>query len=58
MNALIVKDKPINGILWTKVLPYSKELEDLLQRTVESGQTIVHNPNFDLDEYKASPNFV
>ena len=51
MNVLIVKNKPINGILWTKVLPYSKELEDLLQRTVESGQTIVHNPNFDLDEY-------
>ena len=58
MNALIVKNKPINGILWTKVLPYSKELEDLLQRTKKSGQTFVHNPNFDLDEYKASPNFV
>lgn len=33
MNALIVKDKPINGILWTKVLPYSQELKELLQRT-------------------------
>ena len=58
MNVLIVKNKPINGILWTKVLPYSKELEDLLQRTKKSGQTIVHDSNFDLDEYKASPDFV
>lgn len=58
MNALIVKNKPINGILWTKVLPYSKELEDLLQRTKKSGQTIVHDSDFDLDEYKASPDFV
>ena len=58
MNAFIVKNKPINGILWTKVLPYSKELEDLLQRTKKSGQTIVHDSDFDLDEYKASPDFV
>ena len=58
MNVLIVKNKPINGILWTKVLPYSKELEDLLQRTKKNGQTIVHDSNFDLDEYKASPDFV
>ena len=58
MNALIVKDKPINGILWTKVLPYSEQLEDLLQRTRKSGQTITHDSDFDLDEYKASPDFV
>lgn len=58
MNVLIVKDKPINGILWTKVLPYSQELEELLQRTKKSGQTIAHNSDFDLDEYKASPDFV
>ena len=58
MNALIVKDKPINGILWTKILPYSEQLEELLQRTKKSGQTIVHDSNFDLDEYKASPDFV
>lgn len=58
MNALIVKDKPINGILWTKVLPYSEQLEELLQRTKKSGQTIVHNPDFNLDEYKASPDFI
>lgn len=58
MNALIVKDKPINGILWTKVLPYSEQLEDLLQRTMDCGQTIVHDSDFDLDEYKASPGFV
>lgn len=58
MNALIVKDKPINGILWTKVLPYSQELEELLQRTRKSGQTIVHDSDFDLDEYKTSPDFV
>ena len=58
MNALIVKDKPINGILWTKVLPYSQELEELLQRTRKSGQSIVHDSDFDLNEYKASPDFV
>lgn len=58
MNALIVKDKPINGILWTRILPYSKELEDSLQRTRKSGQSIVHDSDFDLDEYKASPDFV
>lgn len=58
MNALIVKDKPINGILWTKVLPYSQELEELLQRTRKSGQTIVHDSDFNLDEYKASSDFV
>lgn len=58
MNALIVKDEPINGILWTKVLPYSQELEELLQRTKKSGQSIVHDSDFNLDEYKASPDFV
>ena len=58
MNALIVKDKPINGILWTRVLPYSQELEELLQRTRESEQTIVHNPDFDLEKYKASSDFL
>lgn len=58
MNALIVKNKPINGILWTKVLPYSEQLEEELQRTRVSGQTIVHNLDFDLEKYKASPDFV
>ena len=58
MNVLIVKDKPIDGILWTKVLPYSQELEELLQRTKKSGQSIVHDSDFNLDEYKASPDFV
>ena len=58
MNALIVKDKPINGILWTRILPYSQELEELLQRTRKSGQSIVHDSDFDLNEYKASPDFV
>lgn len=58
MNVLIVKDKPINGILWTRILPYSKELEDSLQRTRKSGQSIVHDSDFDLNEYKASPDFV
>lgn len=58
MNVLIVKNKPINGILWTRILPYSQELEELLQRTVGRRQTIVHDSNFDLDEYKASPDFV
>lgn len=58
MNALIVKNKPINGILWTKVFPYSKELKNQLQRTLMSGQTIVHNPDFDLEKYKVSANFV
>ena len=58
MNVLIVKDKPIDGILWTKVLPYSQELEELLQRMRKSGQSIVHDSDFDLNEYKASPDFV
>ena len=58
MNALIVKNKPINGILWTRVFPYSKELEDQLQRTLVSGQKIVHNPDFDLEKYKTTPYFV
>lgn len=58
MNALIVKNKPINGILWTRVFPYSKELEDQLQRTLVSGQKIVRNPDFDLEKYKVSANFI
>ena len=58
MNALIVKNKPINGILWTKVLPYSKQLEEELQRTRVLGQTIVHNPDFDLEKYKLTTNFI
>lgn len=58
MNALIVKDKPINGILWTKVLPYSQELEELLQRTRKSGQSIVHDSDFDLNEVRRSLIFV
>ena len=58
MNALIVKNKPINGILWTRVFPYSKELEDQLQRTKVCGQTIIHMPDFDLEKYKTTPYFV
>lgn len=58
MNALIVKNKPINGILWTKVFPYSEQLEEELQRTRVNGQKIVHNPDFDLEKYKTTPYFV
>lgn len=58
MNALIVKNKPINGILWTKILPYSEQLEEELQRTVGRGQTITHDPDFDLEKYKASSDFL
>ena len=56
MNALIVKNRPVNGILYTKIFPYSKELEEQLRQSREY-ETVKHNPEFDLEEYKRSPVF-
>lgn len=56
MNALIVKNRPVNGILYTKVLPYSEQLEKELRQSREY-EIIKHNPNFDLEEYKHSLSF-
>lgn len=56
MDTLIVKNRLANGILYTKVFPYSKELEEQLRKSREYD-TIKHNPNFDLEEYRRSPYF-
>lgn len=56
MNALIVKNRSINGILYTKILPYDKKLEEQLHQSREY-EIIKHNPNFDLEEYKHSLGF-
>ena len=56
MDALIAKNRPISGILYTKIFPYSKELEEQLRKSREY-ETIKHNPNFDLEEYRPSPYF-
>ena len=56
MNALIAKNRPTNGILYTKIFPYSKELEEQLCESREYD-IVKHNPDFDLEEYKRSPVF-
>ena len=55
-NVLIVKNRPVNGILYTKIFPHSKELEEQLRKSREY-EIVKHNPDFDLEEYKHSPVF-
>lgn len=57
MEALVVKNLPVNGVLYTQVFPYSHKLEEQLLREKQNGQTIVRK-NFDLEKYKLTSDFV
>ena len=56
MNALIAKNRLTNGILYTKVLTYSAELEEQLRESREYD-IVKHNPDFNLEKYKRSFSF-
>lgn len=53
MNALIVKNAPVNGILYTQIFPFSREKEEELLRIarLHEDQKVIHEENFDLQKY-------
>lgn len=50
-DVLIIRNKPANGVRYTKIIPYDEKLEEQLRKNQSCGQVIPHNSDFDYQKF-------
>lgn len=50
-DVLIIRNKPANGVRYTKIVPYDEKLEEQLRKNRIYSQTITHNSDFDYQKF-------